>query len=115
MNFIFVFILPSVFGFKLMYNNIEKKDKMNLFIYECMILLLSNLICSILFLLKNRAIYNIVEYMNISMGYAIIYIALSSIIGCIIGFLIIVVSKYFNISIEVKYEKKDKKHLKKSK
>ena len=106
MSFIFVFILPSVFGFKLLYENIEKKNKLGLALYECMILILSNLICTILVLLVNKNDCNIVEYAASSMKFSIIYIVLSIFIGCIIGFIITIIDKYFSIDIEVKYEKK---------
>ena len=106
MNFIFVFILPSVFGFKLIYDNVDKSKKMNLIIYECILLLLSNLICSILVLIKNSEDCNIVLNAANSIKFSIIYIILSIFIGCIVGFIITVVDKYFSINIEVCHEKK---------
>ena len=106
MNFVFVFILPSVFGFKLLYENIDKKNKFNLFLYECMIVLLSNLICTILVFIKNDVDCNIVNYVSSSMNFSIIYIILSIFIGCIIGFIITIIDKYLSINVEVKYEKK---------
>ena len=108
MNFILVFILPSVFGFKLMYDNLEKKDNLILFIYECMIILLSNLICTALVYFINNKDCNIVEYAESSMSFSIIYIMISIFIGCIIGFIITIVDKFFSIDVEVKYEKKEK-------
>lgn len=113
MNFIFVFILPSVFGFKLIYDNVDKKNKINLIIYECMLLLISNLICSILVLIKSSEDYSIVLNASNSIKFSIIYIILSIFIGCIVGFIITIFDKYFNINIEVKYDKK--KSIKNSK
>ena len=110
MNFILVFILPSVFGFKLLYENIDKKNKLNLIIYESIIILLSNLVCTFLVLIKNNNDCNIVEYASSSMNFSIIYIIFYIFIGCIIGFIITVIEKYFSINVEVKYEKKISKN-----
>ena len=115
MSFIFVFILPSVFGFKLLYNNVEKKDNLNLLIYESIILLLSNLICCILVIIKNKGIYDIASYASGNIGFSIAYIFLSAIIGCIISIILIFAHQYFNISVEVRHEKKTKKSNKNSK
>ena len=109
MNFVLVFILPSIFGFKLIYDNIDyKKNKLNLFIYSCILVLLTNFICSILVLLKNSADCNIVLNASNSLKFSLIYIAISIFVGYIIGFIITFVDKYFNINVEVVREKNTK-------
>ena len=113
MSNIFAFILPSVFGFKLMYDNLEKKDKLTLLIYECMIVLLSNIVSTILVLIKNGVDGSIIANVQNSMKFSVAYILLSIFVGCIIGFIIIFLDKYFNISIEVSHE--NKKNIKNNK
>ena len=114
MNYLLVFVLPSIFGFKLIYDNVDKKDKLLLFIYECMLLVLTNLVCTILVVIKNKSDYGIVEYAASSMKFSIIYIILSIFISCIIGFIIVVIYKYMSINIEVKHEKKERNKNNKS-
>lgn len=109
MNFILVFILPSVFGFKLIYENLDKKSKFNLFLYECMLLLISNLICTFLTLTVTKKDLNIVKYASSSAKFSLLYIVLLIFVGCIIGFIITIVVKYFRINIEVKHEKSSKR------
>ena len=115
MNFVLVFILPSVFGFKLMYENLEKKNKLNLFIYGCMILVLTNMICTGLILINNKTDGSIVDNAYYSMFFSVTYMLLSIFIGCIVGFIITIIDKYFNINIEVKHEKKNNKNSKNNK
>ena len=106
MNFIFVFILPSIFGFKLIHANVDKKNKLNLIIYGGMLLLINNLLTSILVLFKNSDDFNIVYSATNSVKMSIAYIFLSIFIGCIVGLLITIFDKYLNINVEVKHEKK---------
>ena len=94
MNFILVFILPSVFGFKLIYDNVDKKDKFLLFLYECMLLVLTNLVSTFLVIIKNKIDSSIVQYALNSMNFSAIYIVLSIFVSCIIGFIIVVIYKY---------------------
>ena len=66
-------------------------------------------------MLKNKGIYDIVSYTASNIGFSIAYIFLSIIISCIVSVIIILAIKYFNISIEVRHEKKDKKSIKNNK
>ena len=106
MNFVFVFILPSVFGFKLLYDNVEKKDKLNLIMYGCMLLVITNLLTSIFVMFKNSDDFNIVYSATNSVKMSITYIFLSIFIGCITGLIITIFDKYLKIDVEVKHEKK---------
>ena len=105
MNYVFVFILPSVFGFKLIYNNVEKHDKLNLIIYECILLLITNLICSAFVLFKNSGEYSIVYNATNSTKFSVAYIIFSIFISLIVGLIITIFDKYLKINVEVKHEK----------
>ena len=113
MNFVFVFILPSVFGFKLIYDNVDRNNKINLIMYECMLLVISNLLTSILVLFKNKGEYSVVLNATNSTRFAVAYIFLSILIGIVVGLIITILDKYLNISVEVKHE--NKKNIKNNK
>ena len=70
-----------------------------------MLLLISNLLCSMFVVIKNMGDYNLVYTTSNSIKLSIAYIVLSIFIGCIVGLIIVICHKYFNINVEVKNEK----------
>ena len=109
MNTIIVYFLPSILGLILyLHLNKEKIENINKIIIYLLFVLLTNY-CSIIFdLVFNKFEYNLTEYIENNLPFAFKYITLSIIINILLSFVLTIIKKYINISIEVKNEKKNK-------
>ena len=110
MNHILIYFLPSVIGLNLyLYLNKKNIDIFNQIKIYSILTLLSNLLCMLFDLLVNKFAYNLTDYIENNLSFAIKYVLLSIIINIILSFVFIIVKKHISISVEVKKNEKKNK------
>ena len=108
MNNIIVYFLPSIIGLSLYLQMNEKTDIFNKVRIYMLFVLISNYFCIIFDYIINKFQYNLTEYIENNLGFAIKYITLLIIVNIILAFIYTIIKKYINISVEVKHERKNK-------
>ena len=105
MNNLFVYLLPSIIGIKI-YNVLTKNNNIkDLIINYLSSVLISNLIIMIILSIKNKFQYNLTEYIETNMLFAIKYILMSIVINILLGYIFSIINK--NISFELERIKQD--------
>ncbi len=111
MNNLFVYLLPSIIGIKI-YNVLTKNNNIkDLIINYLSSVLISNLIIMIILSIKNKFQYNLTEYIETNMLFAIKYILMSIVINILLGYIFSIINK--NISFELERIKQDETRKKK--
>lgn len=111
MNSLFVYLLPSIIGIKI-YNILTKNNNIkDLIINYLSSVLISNLIIMIILSIKNKFQYNITEYIETNMLFAIKYILMSIVINVLLGYIFSIINK--NISFKLERIKQDETRKKK--
>lgn len=110
MNFLIVFLLPSVLAIKLFIHLNNEKKVSDMIIYYSLFALFSNCISMILVAIKNKTALNLVEYATNNYIFSIKYIILMVIVNIFLAILFTIIKKYFYFTIEVENGKKKKKN-----
>ena len=111
MNNLFVYLLPSIICIKI-YNVLTKNNNIkDLIINYLSSVLISNLIIMIILSIKNKFQYNLSEYIETNMLFAIKYILMSIVINILLGYIFSIINK--NISFELERIKQDETRKKK--
>ena len=111
MNNLFVYLLPSIIGIKI-YNVLTKNNNIkDLIINYLSSVLISNLIIMIILSIKNKFQYNLTEYIETNMLFAIKYILMSIVINILLGYIFSIINK--NISLKLERIKQDETRKKK--
>lgn len=100
MNNLFVYLLPSIIGIKI-YNVLTKNNNIkDLIINYLSLVLSSNFILMIILYIKNKFEYNLTEFIETNMLFAIKYILISIIINIILGFIYSIINKNISFKLE---------------
>lgn len=109
MDFIIVFLLPSILGIKLFTYLSNDKKLYNTILYYLLFVLFSNYLSMIIVAIKNNLELNLVEYSMNNYIFSIKYITLMLLINIFLAVVFIIIKKYFYCTIEVENGKKNKK------
>lgn len=110
MNFIIVFMLPSVLGIKIFNHLNGNKIDFNALIYYLLLVLFSNYGCMCYLALTNKLEVNLVEYALGNYIFSIKYITLMLVLNAILSVIFTIIRKYFVFSIEVENDRKKKEN-----
>lgn len=111
MNNLFVYLLPSIIGIKI-YNVLTKNNNIkDLIINYLSLVLSSNFILMIILYIKNKFEYNLTEFIETNMLFAIKYISMSIVINILLGYIFSIINK--NISFKLERIKQDETRKKK--
>lgn len=109
MNFIIVFILPSVLGLKLFMHFNKDKKIFDLITTYLLFLLLSNFMAMTISYIYTKTITDIVAYASGCLLFAIKYMSLMLILNVVLSILSTIIDKYLIFDIEVENERKTNK------
>ena len=105
-----MYFLPSVIGLCLyLYLNNYKESVYKDIRTYLIFVLISNYICVIFDIIKNKFEYNLTYYIENYLLFSFKYLTISIIVNILLAFIFTIIKKYLSVSIEVKkYDKKDK-------
>ena len=106
MNFVIVFMLPSILGLKLFMSFNKDKKTFDYIIDYFLFLLFSNFGIMLVINILNNNISNIVEYISNNFDFAIKYITISLMINIFLAFIYTITRKYITFDIEVENGRK---------
>ena len=109
MNSIIVYFLPSVIGLSLyLYLNKEKQSIYNEIKQYLIFVVVSNYLCSIIDIIKNKFEYNLTYYIDNNLVFSTKYLTLLIVVNILLAFIFTIIKKYISVTVEVKkHEKKD--------
>jgi len=107
MNSLFILLLPSILGLKIISHLYPKKTNRDLIFYYLLLILFSNVICMLFVVLVNKFDGNLCMYIGDHLKFSLKYVFLSIFTNVILGFVFSILIKNFKISLEVKNEKKN--------
>lgn len=107
MNSLFILLLPSVLGLKIINHLYNKKSNRDLVFYYLLLVLCSNILCMLFVVSANKFDGNLCLYMNEHLIFSFKYLILSVFTNIILGFAFSILIKNFKFSLEVKNEKKN--------
>lgn len=109
MNYLFVYLMPSLIGLKIYDTLVEKKSNNSLLFSYLTMVFFSNFILMVILAIKNKFALSLSEYIEGNMIFSIKYIIMSLIINVIIGYGYSLLNKNLSIKLErVSHEEKDK-------
>lgn len=104
-----VLLLPSIIGLKFMDLLNKFKSIKDFIIYYLMLVLFSNYLCIFIVVAINKFNENLFSYIENHLTFSFKYLTLLIIINLLLAFIFSIIIKNFNISLEVKHEKKNSK------
>jgi len=109
MNFIIVFLLPSILALKT-YINLNKENKLSLCIINYLLFVLfSNYIAMLILMIFKGEVINLVAHAENDYIFCVKYITLSILINIILSIVATIVEKYISFEIEVENGRKKNK------
>ncbi len=112
MNFLIVYMLPSILGLKMFMNFNKEKKIFDLIIYYLLFVLFSNFFAMVFLMIINQGELNLINYSTTNFLFSVKYMAVALVLNVILSILFSVISKYFTFTIEVENEKKSKRKTK---
>lgn len=109
MNYLFVYLMPSLIGLKIYDTLVEKKSNKSLLFSYLTMVFFSNFMLMVILAIKNKFALSLSEYIEGNMIFSIKYIIMSLIINVIIGYGYSLLNKNLSFKLErVSHEEKDK-------
>jgi len=100
-NFVLVYLLPSILGLKLfIYFNKDYK-LLDISIYYLLFILFSNYISFIILIIFKWGEYNLLEYSSTNFVFCVKYMTILLFVNIILAILFTIIKKYFTFTIEV--------------
>ena len=108
MSIFIVYFLPSDFGLKLFINFNKERKLFDSILYYLLFVLFSNFIAMTILTLISEGEFNWLNHSATSFDFCVKYMAFTMLLNVILSILFTIISKYFNIEIEVQNGRKEK-------
>lgn len=109
MNYLFVYLMPSLIGLKIYDTLVEKKSNKSLCFSYLTMVFFSNFMLMIILAIKNKFALSLSEYIEGNMMFSIKYILMSLVINILLGYVYSLLNKNLSFKLErVNNEKEEK-------